>query len=85
MESPKILESLWDRYRDLHIKPESNPEDVKAIAKIFYAGMLAMLSEIVEGNKDIWRQLNTEFAEFDKEITEQEKKGAQNQHRNNPT
>ena len=78
MES-KILESLWDDFRFKSVKPDAHPEDVKAIAKIFYAGMLAMLGEIVEVNKDIWKVLREEFEEFDKELKDE------NQRRNNTT
>lgn len=70
----KIIEPLWDKYREQHIKIDANSEDVKSIAKIFYAGALMMLTEYIEIQKDVWREMLSEFKEFDKEITDEQQK-----------
>jgi len=77
----KTIEPLWDKYREKHIRPDCSPDDLKALAKVFYAGALLMLQEVVEINKDVWSELFAEFQEFDKEITD----APQDQRRNDTT
>ena len=74
----KIIESLWDEYRDKNIKPETSPNDLKALSTVFLWGAYMMFREMVEMSKDCWQVLNNEFAELDKEIHE-------DNHRNDPS
>jgi hypothetical protein len=73
MDQPKILERLWEGYRDKYIKPDCTPQDLMTIANVFYAGMVSMAKEFIAINQDVQKELVVEFNEFIKETDEHQR------------
>lgn len=68
------LQDLWDEFAVNNLRPESPREDVLTLKKMFFAGALALLGELIQTDKAVFQTFHDEISQFEKEVKSEDKR-----------